>query len=92
MKQQELMIEDYSFADFLLRFQEAVVDGYRLDLESNERFPQKFGDHLTVTVVQPLALTKADDKTVVVLNDLTSEIVENSVLVKRQRKSKADSE
>ena len=59
MKQQELMIEDYSFADFLLRFQEAVVNGYRLDLESNERFPQKFGDHLTVTVVQPLPLTKS---------------------------------
>lgn len=87
MKQDELLIEDYSFANFLLRFQEAVVDGYRLDLESNERFPQKFGDHLTVTLVQPLHLTKADDSEVEAA-DLAPEVTP----VKSKRKSKADSE
>lgn len=87
MKQDELLIEDYSFANFLLRFQEAVVDGYRLDLESNERFPQKFGDHLTVTVVQPLALVKVED-TVVEVTDVVQELTP----VKSKRKSKADSE
>ena len=87
MKQDELLIEDYSFANFLLRFQEAVVDGYRLDLESNERFPQKFGDHLTVTVVQPLPLTKADNSEVE-----AADSVQEVTPVKSKRKSKADSE
>lgn len=51
----ELKISEFSFHEFLQAFQDAVIDGYRLDLESNERFPQKYGSHLEVTVVQPEA-------------------------------------
>ena len=39
----ELMINEYSFHEFLASFQEAVIDGWRLDLSSNELFPQRFG-------------------------------------------------
>jgi hypothetical protein len=49
----ELKISEFSFHEFLSTFQEAVIDGYRLDLDSNERFPQKYGSHLEVTLVQP---------------------------------------
>ena len=45
-------IEEYSFAEFLKYFEQAVLDGYRLDLESNDNFPQKYGSHLTVTLVE----------------------------------------
>lgn len=44
----DLKIEEYNFADFLLAFQKAVLEGFYLDLDSNEYYPQKFGDHLYV--------------------------------------------
>lgn len=43
-----LKIEAYSFAEFLSEYQEAVLNGYSLDLDTNEHFPQKYGDHLFV--------------------------------------------
>lgn len=46
-----LFIEEYSFHEFLKHFQDAVLEGFYLDLESNDNFPQKFGDYLTVTLV-----------------------------------------
>lgn len=49
----ELKISEYSFHEFLSTFQQAVIDGFRLDLDSNERFPQKFGSHMEVTLVTP---------------------------------------
>lgn len=45
-----LTIEAYSFAEFLTEFQEAVLNGFYLDLETNEYFPQKYGDHLFVVL------------------------------------------
>jgi len=52
----ELKISEYSFHDFLSAFQQAVIDGFRLDLDSNERFPQKYGSHMEVTMVVPEAV------------------------------------
>ena len=52
----ELKISEYSFHEFLQSFQTAVIEGYRLDLDSNERFPQKFGSHMEVTLVVPEAV------------------------------------
>ena len=45
-------IEEYSFHEFLDKFQQAVLEGYRLDLESNERFPQRFGTLSTVILIK----------------------------------------
>ena len=47
----ELKISEYSFHEFLQSFQTAVIEGYRLDLDSNERFPQSYGSHKEVTLV-----------------------------------------
>lgn len=44
-------IEAYSFHEFLQAFQEAVLQGYRVDVETNEHFPQKYGDYLSAIVV-----------------------------------------
>ena len=43
-----MIIEDYEFGAFLKAFQDAVLDGYRLNLEKNETYPQKFGSHMRV--------------------------------------------
>lgn len=64
----DLKIEEYEFGDFLREFQEAVQEGYVLDLQSNDRYPQKYGSYLSVTLVstnyQPL--TEADAESQVV--------------------------
>lgn len=66
----DLLIEDFNFGDFLAQFQQAVLDGYELDLVSNDRYPQKFGDHLYVilkpTQWEPVAelVNVGDDDTV----------------------------
>jgi hypothetical protein len=62
---QTLTIEEYSFHEFLDKFQTAVLDGYRLDLESNERFPQRFGTLSTVILVKE---NLAEEKVVEVLS------------------------
>lgn len=49
---QELKISEFSFHEFLVEFQQAVQDGYKLDLASNDRFPQRYGSHLEVTLVK----------------------------------------
>lgn len=46
------MINEYSFHEFLASFQEAVIDGWRLDLSSNELFPQRYGSHLSTGMVK----------------------------------------
>lgn len=47
------MINEYSFHEFLASFQEAVIDGWRLDLSSNDLFPQRFGSHLSTGMIKP---------------------------------------
>lgn len=59
-------IEEYSFAEFLNDFQTAILDGYRLDLASNDNFPQKYGSHLTVTLVEATEVAQVVPDEVVV--------------------------
>lgn len=46
-----LKIEEYEFGAFLQAFQDAVLQGYVLDLDSNEHYPQKWGSAMEVTLV-----------------------------------------
>ena len=48
-----MKIEDYEFGAFLKSFQSAVLAGYRLNLEDNAKYPQKFGSHMIVTLDHP---------------------------------------
>jgi hypothetical protein len=45
-------VEKFSLSDFLLEFQEAVKEGFELDLTKNETWPQKFGDHYFVVLTK----------------------------------------
>jgi hypothetical protein len=55
-----LKVEEYSFHEFLSSFQEAVLEGYRLDLETNDNFPVKYGDFLTVVLVEAKPVLNAN--------------------------------
>lgn len=75
------MINEYSFHEFLASFQEAVIDGWRLDLSSNELFPQRYGSHLSTGMVkpvvekQPLELTTEQQAVPEAVPEVTSETV-----------------
>lgn len=70
-------IEEYSFHEFLDKFQTAVLDGYRLDLESNERFPQRFGTLSTVILVKD---NPAEEKPVEVVTQESSDETQTQAL------------
>lgn len=38
-----LQIQEYSLIDFLQEVQKYVIDGYRIDFETNEGYPQTYG-------------------------------------------------
>lgn len=46
-------IDAYSIAEFLVEVQKAFQDGYVLDLDSNENYPQAVGVRYFVGMVQP---------------------------------------
>lgn len=46
-----LKIEEYEFGAFLMEVQKAFEQGFVLDLETNEHYPQKFGNMMEVTLV-----------------------------------------
>ena len=45
-------IETYSLYEFCQAVEQAVIDGYRFDFESNERFPQAFGSLMTAGMIK----------------------------------------
>lgn len=67
-------IETYSLYEFCQAVQQAVIEGWRFDFESNELFPTAFGSMLVTGMV------KAEEKAEVIVQDNTE--------VKRGRKPK----
>ena len=45
-------IETYSLYEFCQAVEQAVLDGYRFDFDSNSRFPQAFGSLMTAGMVK----------------------------------------
>lgn len=43
MNQETKRIEAYSIADFVKQIQEAVLEGYKINLEDNEKYPLQIG-------------------------------------------------
>lgn len=44
-------VTSYSFYEFCRDAQEAILQGYRFDFDSNANFPQQFGSMLTAIMV-----------------------------------------
>lgn len=47
-----LRVESYSMYEFCTKIQEAILDGYSFDFDSNENFPTAFGTMLTAGLVK----------------------------------------
>lgn len=62
---QSKRIEAYSIAEFVQQVQQAIREGYELDLDTNENYPQQFGTLFTCGVVKTEAAVKAVEVTVV---------------------------
>lgn len=55
-----LQIQEYSLIDFLQEVQKYVIDGYRIDFETNEGYPQQLG---TIYLAQLVPQVKLSDFT-----------------------------
>ena len=75
-------IETYSLYEFCKAVQEAVVEGWRFDFDSNELFPTAFGTMLVAGMV------KAESKIEGPTELITEETPAVNTEVKRTRKSK----
>lgn len=75
-----LKIEEYEFGAFLQAFQDAILEGYVLDLDSSEHYPQKFGTMMEVTLVstnfQPAEAEVVED-----ISEVTQEVDKNTTQV-----------
>jgi len=49
---QTKQIETYSLYEFCQAVQEAVIEGYRFDFDSNERFPTQFGTLMVAGMIK----------------------------------------
>lgn len=75
-------IETYSLYEFCQAVQEAILEGWRFDFESNDLFPTAFGSMLVTGMVK-----KPEDK-VLVPSQLIIEETSEVNQVKRGRKPK----
>ncbi len=51
--QEKLSVDAYSFVDVLQAVQKGVQQGYVLDVETNENYPQQWGTRYLLTMVRP---------------------------------------
>lgn len=73
MQQQDekkFSVDAYSFVDALLGVQQGVQQGFVLDVETNEHFPQQWGTRYLLTMVRP---TVAEDQRKPLFADLIAE-------------------
>lgn len=76
-------IETYSLYEFCQAVQEAVIDGYRFDFNSNDYFPQAFGSLMTAGMVKTEEIKQ---ESVVQEPEQTTEAQEEKPVVKLGRK------
>jgi len=82
-------ITSYSFFEFCRDAQEAVLQGYRFDFDSNERYPQMFGSMLTAIMVKQEAKQEPAGELVGEAEDFvqpTEQVQEDKPVVKLGRK------
>ncbi len=82
---QRLSINEYSFHEFLVQFQRAVLQGYRLNLDTNETFPQKYGDHLSVILEPPEEVSVPSTVITEVNTEETKEIKPRKGILRKQQ-------
>lgn len=76
---QSKRIEAYSIAEFVQQVQQAIREGYELDLNTNENYPQQFGTLFTCGVVKQVDILSSKE---LVVDEIQVEVVQQ----KRGRK------
>ena len=87
-----LKLEAYSFVDFLENFQEAIHNGFMLDLVNNEHYPQMFGSVLHCVLVPAGDVTVeeiADDSTSETADESTNETADEKQPIRKGRRGRA---
>lgn len=54
-----IQLQEYSLIDFLQEVQKYVIDGYRIDFETNQGYPQQLG---TIYLAQLVPASSLDEK------------------------------
>ena len=78
-------IETYSLYEFCQAVEQAVIDGYRFDFDSNSRFPQAFGSLMTAGMVKVSEL-KAEEPEQEIVAAEVQQVIEDKPVVKPGRK------
>lgn len=78
-------IETYSLYEFCQAVEQAVLDGYRFDFDSNSRFPQAFGSLMTAGMVKVSEL-KAEEPEQEIVAAEVQQVIEDKPVVKPGRK------
>ena len=81
-------IETYSLYEFCQAVEQAVLDGYRFDFDSNSRFPQAFGSLMTAGMVKVSEL-KAEESGQDIVAAEVQQVIEDKPVVKLGRKPRA---
>lgn len=77
MNQQTKRIEAYSIHDYSALLQEAVLEGYRLNLEDSEKFPLQIGVGFYAVMDKKGIITEAERQCII--EDVTKSQLEFSV-------------
>lgn len=67
-------IQAYSLAEALKAAQDGALEGYSVDLESNEGYPQQFGSMIVFSLVKTEGVAKDTTNEVEVATDVTTEV------------------
>jgi hypothetical protein len=98
--QETKRIEAYSIADFVKQIQEAVLEGYRINLEDNDKYPLQIGMgfYATLDLSNPTldkvdVMTKTTKGVTVenisqVIEDLSVKLQDGKDVIKRGRQPK----
>jgi len=69
-------IQVYSLAEALKAAQDGALEGYSVDLESNEGYPQQFGSMIVFSLVKGTVVQEATNVVEVATEYVTSEATE----------------
>ncbi len=79
-QQEKFPVDAYSFAEALQQVQKGVQEGYVLDLESNEHYPQQWGTRFLLTMVrQEKEVVKKDVLTLKIDASEVQEVVDKAL-------------
>jgi len=79
--QEKLSVDAYSFVDVLQAVQEGVQQGYVIDVETNENYPQQWGTRYLLTMVRHKTeeVKKVQEMTVKIDASAVQEVVDKAV-------------